>query len=392
LLCALAAPTVLLGSASTTCSPHTMLATVLRLLRILLAQLAGLLLGVPLTLLALLRLASQKGPLVLCRGWRSSRAAVPACSQDSKWGQHRLVTANGLKLHIVEAGSASKPLLLLLHGFPECWWSWRFWLLALAKDYHVVAVDQRGYGDSERPGSCEAYAVRHLVADVLALVPALGHKEVTLCGHDWGALVAWSASGPLQAAGLLKGLIILNGPHPASYLAKAGLSQLLKSLYIIMFQVPVLAEFWLSRGDGALFGQMFLGRMMGVRRRTGALALSAADLDVFLHHISRPGALTAALSWYRQLPALTHEDFRALPPSAAQPLRCPVLVLWGSEDGALGTELLRGTERFAPQMTAVVLQGCSHWSQQDFAEEVLQEVGKFLRVQPDMAKLKSAVS
>ena len=102
----------------------------------------------------------------------------------------------------------------------------------------------------------------------------------------------------------------------------------------------------LSRGDGAAIKNIFLGRAMGVKRRSGPFALTDSDVDVYRHALSKPGALTASLNWYRQLVDLTSDDFRTLPPSVSRPLLAPVLVIWGTEDGALGVELTRGTERF----------------------------------------------
>src|SRR5437660_6827727 len=106
---------------------------------------------------------------------------------------HRVVDARGLSMHIAEAGSG--PLVLLLHGFPESWYSWRHQLAALAEaGYHAVAPDQRGYGQTDRPESVEAYTTLHLVGDMVGLLDALGEEEAVIVGHDWGASVAWNAT------------------------------------------------------------------------------------------------------------------------------------------------------------------------------------------------------
>lgn len=299
--------------------------------------------------------------------------------------------ANGLDFHVVERGDPAKPLLLCMHGFPECWFSWRWWLVALSGDFHVVAVDNRGFGGTSRPPSgapswfdSRHYAVRNVVADVLALVPALGHKSATLAAHDWGAVAAWAVAPALEKAGMLDKLIIINGPAANVYSRSAGLKQYLRSLYIAMFQVPWLPEFVLSRGGGDALHKSVLSHGMGVRNRTGPLALTQADSDVAVAYMSQPGALTAALNWYRQLADLTYEDNRALLPRRSAPLRAPTLVLWGTEDGALGPELVPGHAQLCSDFRAALLPGCSHWAQQDAVEAVLREAGRHLGVTPNI--------
>ena len=353
--------------------------------------------GLPLVLLSLLTLPCSRGARGLSRGWaaQDDSAPPPAITRDARWGTHRTVEANGQALHIVEAGDPRKPLLLLLHGFPECWYSWRWWLASpLRETHHVVAYDARGYGESGAPaggsswGGSAAFAVRHLAADAAALVRALGHERATLAAHDWGVPVAWAAAGLLEARGALEGLIVINGPHIGAYNATAGLPQYVKSLYIAAFQVPLLAELLLSREDGRLIGSMFLGKKMGVRRREGPRALGEADVEVFKWGLRRGGGagLTRALNWYRQLPDESRADFAAAAPRPARPLRARCLALWGVDDGALGTELLGGMEAYAPRTKKVLLENCSHWAMQDVVEDVLEEVQAWLREEAPSSK------
>jgi pimeloyl-ACP methyl ester carboxylesterase len=359
----------------------------LSLLRRVLAASAGLLIALPLVLTTFFLTARARGLGFLCTCLRPRPPgdAPPPQALDPRWGAHKWVTVNGLRLHYVESGDPSKPLLLCLHGFPESWYSWRWWLRAFRSTHHVVAIDQRGYGQSDAPGSgtwadSPHYALRHLAADVQALIPALGHARATLAAHDWGVVVAWAAAGPLDRAGQLDGLIVANGPNLNSYHAQAGWRQYLRSLYIAAFQVPWLAEAWLSAGDGALLDHMFLSRGMGVRRREGPCALSAADVEVFKWGMRRPGRLTNALNWYRQLPGSSGEDFRALAPSPLRPLRAPCLVVWGEEDQALGQELIADTATYASALQVARIPRCSHWCQQDAVEEVIAAAARMLKV------------
>lgn len=107
---------------------------------------------------------------------------------------HRTVEANGVRLHVAEAGPAGAPAVLLLHGFPELWYTWRHQMRALAAaGYRAVAPDLRGYGDSDAPpGGPEQYTALHVVGDLVALIDSLGEKQVFVVAHDWGALTAWS--------------------------------------------------------------------------------------------------------------------------------------------------------------------------------------------------------
>src|SRR6185436_2133824 len=124
--------------------------------------------------------------------------------------QHRTVATNGINMHIAEAGSG--PLVLLCHGFPESWYSWRHQLAALADaGYHVVAPDQRGYGQTDRPAAVASYTQLHLVGDVVGLLDALGEEQAVVIGHDWGAPIAWNTA--LLRPDRVRGVVGLSVPY-----------------------------------------------------------------------------------------------------------------------------------------------------------------------------------
>ena len=161
----------------------------LRHLRWLTTFAGGMSFGVPILLVGAARAAWKNGWSFLFRGFRAR--AVPATLLDARWGSHRWVAANGLRFHVLEKGDAAQPLLLALHGFPELAFTFRHVLEAFAHSHHVVAVDMRGYGGSDKPdatgGGSRAYALRHLVDDVSAIATAIGHTGgITLVGHDLG--------------------------------------------------------------------------------------------------------------------------------------------------------------------------------------------------------------
>lgn len=336
--------------------------------------------AVPLFILSIIRLVLKRGPSVLFRGW-AERDATAIHARELEFGNKRFIDLkNGIRLSILEAGDSKKPLLLLLPGFPECAYAWRWWLRAFSKDFHVVAVDQRGYNESSKPSGSIHYRVRELVDDIEGLIVALQHggEKIHLAAHDWGGMVGWCAAAHLDAHNALSRLIIINAPHPASYFSNLGFSQMLKSLYIVFFQLPYAPEWLLSRNDGEAIGTMLMGKVMGVRRRDAKTSLTNADLEVFKFAFSRPGAATGALNWYRQLFDATHEDFDVLAPSKEKPLTVPVLIIWGADDGALGPELIKGVEVYAPKLTTRLIQNCSHWAQQDAVEEVIETAAAFL--------------
>src|SRR5262245_61093700 len=176
--------------------------------------------------------------------------------------EHRLVRTNGVRLHCVVSGEG--PLVVLLHGFPECWYSWRHQISALAPRFRVVAPDLRGYNESEKPAAVAAYAMPELIADVEGLVHAFDQHEATIVGHDWGGAIAWSVA--MERPALTRRLVVLNCPHPAMFARHiwSNPRQLARSWYALFFQIPWLPEFLLSRGHAALIGRAF--RKSTVRR------------------------------------------------------------------------------------------------------------------------------
>ena len=272
----------------------------------------------------------------------------------------RFVEANGLRFEVEEVGTGEH-LALCLHGFPEHLVSWRHQTPVLVElGYRVWAVNQRGYGQSSRPAGKHAYALRHLLADVAALIDASGAQRVTLIGHDWGAMVAWCfAAGRLRP---IERLVIMNVPHPLCF--RAALThwrQRRKSWYVGFFQLPVLPERLLAAGSGAAVRRMFAG-----------LHLPRDVVDVYARQICVPGAATAMLNWYRAM-RLTEGV-----PRLETPIEVPTLVIWGERDAALDLICLDGTERYVRDLRLERLPGVSHWVQQHAPQQVNDLLRDFL--------------
>ena len=276
--------------------------------------------------------------------------------------EHHFIQANGLKFHYVEQGSG--PLVLMLHGFPECWYSWRHQIEALAPHFRVVAPDLRGYNLTDKPA--QGYAMPDLLSDVEALIVALGEERCHLVGHDWGGAIAWQFAA--QRARRVERLAVLNCPHPALFLK--GLRrprQLLRSWYIFFFQIPRLPEWILARDDYRALLANFRGWAVYPENITDE------DLEVYRAAISQPGALTAAINYYRHI---WHSPAEAR--AALKQIKAPTLLIWGEQDIALGKELTYRTKRWAPHCTIRYIRDASHWVQQDKPELVNQLLTQFL--------------
>jgi pimeloyl-ACP methyl ester carboxylesterase len=281
--------------------------------------------------------------------------------------RHREARVNGVRLHYVEVGSG--PLVILLHGFPEFWYSWRHQLPALATaGFHALAPDLRGYNLSDKPSSVNAYRLDKLLGDVLGLIQEAGAERATVVGHDWGGVIAWQLA--MQHPQGIEKLVILNAPHPAAYRRELrSWRQLLKAWYIFFFQMPVLPEQVLAAGDFD-----FLDRLLR-RCALHPQAFTKEDVRLYKQALARPGALTAALNYYR---ALRHPLQRSLPETA--PVLAPTLVLWGERDAYLSSSLTEGLSAWVPNLRIVRFPDVSHWIQNEAPERVNRLMIDFLVV------------
>ncbi|HWP64457.1 MAG TPA: alpha/beta hydrolase [Candidatus Limnocylindria bacterium] len=288
--------------------------------------------------------------------------------------EHRYVSVRGLTLHCAVAGDG--PLLVLLHGFPECWYSWRHQLDALASRFRVVAPDLRGYNESDKPPGVRAYELGELVADVEALIEAFGASEAGIVGHDWGGGIAWTFA--MERPQRTRRLAVLNCPHPAIFAQalRRDPRQLLKSWYMFFFQIPWLPETLLALGHAAAVGRAF--RDSTVVKG----AITEDDLRVLRDAASRPGALRAGINYYR---AVFRQQARADAPAWLKTLAgwtneppsrrtladwpritAPTLLIWGEQDVALRKELTYGMEPlFQAPFRVHYVPESGHWVQQE---------------------------
>ncbi len=314
---------------------------------------------------------------------------------------HRTVETNGIRMHVAEQGTG--PLVIMCHGFPESWYSWRHQLAALAgAGFHAVAPDMRGYGQTDAPAEIERYTLLHLVGDMVGLVGALGEKSAVIAGHDWGAPVAWHAA--LLRPDVFRGVIGLSVPYRprGSVRPTTVMPQTDEAIfYQLYFQAPGVAEAELERDVRATIRRLAYsgsgnapsaGREgVGMVRRGGGFLdrmidpdtlppwLTTADIDFYTAEFGRTG-FRGGLNWYRNI----DRGWELLAPYAGAVVTVPALYVAGDRDLVVRfpgmDQLLPNLSKFVPKLQrTIMLPGCGHWTQQERAREVNDAMLEFLK-------------
>ncbi|HEX3538386.1 MAG TPA: alpha/beta hydrolase [Stellaceae bacterium] len=311
---------------------------------------------------------------------------------------HRMVETNGIRMHIAEQGEG--PLVVLCHGFPESWYSWRHQLPALAAaGFHAVAPDMRGYGQTDQPEAIEHYTLLHLVGDIVGLVDTLGVEQAVVVGHDWGAPVAWHAA--LLRPDRFRGVVGLSVPYrprgsarPTSVMPQTDDAV----FYQLYFQEPGVAEAEFERDPRmTLHSLLYWGsgdaprgeRRLGmVPKSTGFLGgraapalpswLTEADLDFYASEFARSG-FRGGLNWYRNI----DRNWELLAAFGAK-IEVPALYVAGERDLVVNfpgmDQLIPNLAKFVPKLRqTVMLPGCGHWTQQERPDEVNRALLDFLK-------------
>jgi pimeloyl-ACP methyl ester carboxylesterase len=313
--------------------------------------------------------------------------------------RHRTVQTNGITMHIAEQGEG--PLVLLLHGFPESWYSWRHQLQALADaGYHAVAPDQRGYGQTDRPDSIEQYTMLHLVGDVIGLLDALGEESAVIAGHDWGAPVAWNTA--MMRPDRVRGVAGLSVP----YLPRGPISMTQgirmavgDRFYMLYFQEPGIAEaeleadvrrtmrnvLYAASGDAPpdrawnpVVPEGGLLASMGEPETLPAW-LSEGDLEFYTKEFERSG-FRGGLNWYRTI----DRSWELMGAFSGAKVLPPALFIAGARDGVLSfpgmQDVVNGLSAYVPNLRRTLLiDGAGHWVQQERPSEVNAALIEFVR-------------
>lgn len=284
-----------------------------------------------------------------------------------KW-QHRFVNTNGIRMHYVEQGEGFP--VLLLHGFPELWYSWRYQIPALANaDFHAIAPDLRGYGDTDKPEGIESYDIHHLVGDLVGLLDALGLERAVIVGHDWGGIITWQMS--LMRPERVERVISLNTPfqlhgpvRPTQAFSQATDGRF---NYILYFQQPGRAEADIEPNIEA-----FLETTMR-RLATEESFITDETLKVYSNAFHK-GGLTGPINYYRNF----DRNWEATAHLTGRKVTMPALMICADNDPILTPKMANGMESHVLNLTTRLVKNCGHWTQQERPDEVNRLIIEFL--------------
>ena len=281
---------------------------------------------------------------------------------------HAFVETNGIRLHYVEQGAGFP--VLLLHGFPELWYSWRHQIPALAEaGFRAIAPDLRGYGESDKPQEIEAYDIHHLVGDLIGLLDALGIDKAVVVGHDWGAIILWQLA--LMHPERIERLIALNVPFmgrgPVSPLETFKAAPDGRFNYILHFQAEGVAEREMEADLERTLGRIYRGQ--GTRPGVFSDEEIAVYVDAF-----RKGGMRGPINFYRNF----HRNWETTPHLMGKQVLAPTLMITAQNDPVLKPEMAQGMERWVPNVRFHHIKDSGHWTQQEQPEEVNRAMIEFL--------------
>jgi pimeloyl-ACP methyl ester carboxylesterase len=347
--------------------------------------------------------AALAEPLKAAAAEPGAAGPEPTSRADSAMPEltHRMVETNGIRLHVAEQGTG--PLVILCHGFPECWYSWRHQLPALAKaGFHVVAPDLRGYGRSDRPEDVEKYTILHDIGDMVGLVDALGEKQAVIAGHDVGAAIAWQAA--LLRPDRFSGVIAMSPPFrprafgssstPPTTLMPRNENAVFYQLFLQTSEAEAAlgrdlrrtfrSQFYSLSGDMLpSAGAGFVGGM--VPRKGFSLTdpaslpawITESDVDVYVEEFTRSG-FHGPLAWWRNI----DRGWELMAAFDGAAVAVPALYIAGERDMVVAAfrQAIAKQSTFVPRLRpALMLPGCGHWTQQERAPEVNAAMIDFLR-------------
>ena len=281
------------------------------------------------------------------------------------------VNSDDIQLHVVYSGDNENKMMIFLHGFPECWYSWRYQLKYFSRNYLTVAPDLRGYNLSSKPESKDKYKIRYLLNDVKALINHFNKSSAVIIGHDWGGLIAWWMA--MKYPQLVDKLIILNAPHPGVWLnnVKFMPKQLRKSWYIFFFQVEDTPEEYFRYND---FTNLKLTMQLTTYKKE---VFDKEEMNKFVECWKKDNSLKYMINYYRA--NLKPTDFMSFSKKFSFPLiRCQTLIIWGVHDFALEKDLLIGTEKYVKKLDIVYIDDAGHWIQQEVPDKVNKEIKRFI--------------
>lgn len=264
-------------------------------------------------------------------------------------------------------GKIENPLVLLIHGFPDFWFSWRHQISQLSQNYYVVAMDLRGYGESEKLPDLKSYVNKELVQDINALIDHFGKPNAVLIGHDWGGIFASELAAEYPSK--VSHLVIINAPYKGAYLEalKSNLGQFFKSWYVFFFQLKYLPELTMIARDLASLEQVYKNP------KTKQSIITQDELEAYKYTFSRPGAFTSAINLYRAQRFNEVDIFG----TNIKKIKPPIMVIWGESDPYLSVECATKLTKFADNVKFEFLDA-GHFPHIEKPKEVTKIIRRFI--------------
>ncbi|XP_043281644.1 epoxide hydrolase 4-like [Venturia canescens] len=298
----------------------------------------------------------------------------PPCLVDNSLGKHSYVKIKGVKFHYVEAGDRSNPLLLLLHGFPDCWLTWREQISPLSEHFRVVALDLKGFGDSDKPSNRRSYKIEILIDELRQFVLALGVKNCSIIGHDLGGLLGWYM---LALHGeLVHKFVAISSPHPNHYWHGSSKDAAWDGKWIHFSRLPFLPEIDALKEDISIINDTF--KHLHVNETT-----EKNYMEAYKYAFSRTEDWTGAINYYRNLP------FTRLNMTTSEPICNQTLLIVGNLDPCLSLEKVVQSSEYLARFSIKVVTDAQHFPHQESPEIVNQTILKFLIGSTSMSLEKS---
>nr|XP_023020332.1 epoxide hydrolase 4-like [Leptinotarsa decemlineata] len=297
----------------------------------------------------------------------------PSCLVDSRLGQHKYVKLKGEKFHYVESGSKERPLILLLHGFPDFWLSWRYQIPVLSQHFRVVALDLKGFGDSDKPVWRSRYQINRILEEIKDFIHALGVSNCIIIGHDLGALIGWYLVH--QTPELVNKFFAVSCPHPNVYWQ--NLSNTCNYQWLNFVQVPYLPEIDALKEDVKIIDQYYKH-----------LAPNDVYLEAYKYAFSRKDDWTGPINYYRKLPFLRINE-------GAGNISTTVILITGNKDQLVKLEGIVKSTEYCDKFYLKMIDGTEHFPHQEdpenFNKVILQFlIGKSTSVEKDMLQRSSS--
>lgn len=301
---------------------------------------------------------------------KDQRRKQPECLRED-FGQHLYVKLQYTKLHYVECGSKDKPVVLLLHGFPDCWISWRHQVPALSRHFRVISLDLKGFGESDKPSSRRSYRVAVLLGELRELIHSLGVTSCAVVGHDLGALLGWYLVHLCPQ--LVDKFVAISCPHPNFYWAHLPDSHWFNTNWVHYSQLPHLPEKDAMRNDLNIINQYY-------QHLSGKNLKEVAFLDAYKYYFSRMEDWTGAINYYRNLP------FTRVGTTDDSVVMVPCLLILGNQDASVRLESVVRSTEYLGQFQLKIVDSAGHFPHQERPEDVNNLLLSFLITKPNPAE------